>query len=224
VPLPPAELCFRDFGQRAESPRGDTSRRRKTTAVASAAFRRGRRGSLGDHVLFWVLFWIRTRNSRPGALFRAQGCESGASGSAWSVSTRRSQAASRSPERGGPPPSAVRRPPSAVRRPGRAGPGAARRGPARPGIALSAARRRPAPPHAGRASGPVMGLRRLQPAPAGSRAPSRLPGPSAVPSSAHDPGPLNRIVPRLSVVAIEGQAGPLIRRPPVQLGLGPYQR
>ena len=73
---PPVLTWFRDFAQRAGRPRGDTSRRRKTTAVASApaAFRRGRWGSLGAH---GSVPDPEREIHGPGHWYRAQGCERG---------------------------------------------------------------------------------------------------------------------------------------------------
>jgi hypothetical protein len=177
----PCLTCFRDFGQRSGSPRGDTSRWRKTIAVASAAFRRGRRGSLGDH---GSVPDPEREIQDPGHRYWAQGCERG---------VRVRLVSFHAPVTGRP---AVSRARLGLRRPpppsGRTW---TRRGAARRAdlarAALSAARRRPAPPRAGRAPGPSWpwGLRRSR------QAPGRYPEPSAAPSS---PTILaRRIVPRL---------------------------
>lgn len=97
VRLPLCLICFFGISDEGQDPRGDTSRRRKTTAVTSAAFRRERRGSLGDPNF---RSGSRTRNSRPGGIGTGHRAVSGASQSAWSGSTRRSQATLRSPEPG----------------------------------------------------------------------------------------------------------------------------
>jgi hypothetical protein len=167
----PCLTWFRDFGQRAGSPRGDTSRRRKTTAVASAAFRRGRRGSLGDH---GSVPDPQREIHDPGHRYRAQGCERGVLISLVSF---------HAPVTGHP---AVSRGRLGLRRPpppsGRSwiGRGAARGSRAGSSASCSAST---STPRAGRASGPswLWGSAGSRQAP--GRIPS-LPGPSAAPSSA----------------------------------------